>query len=421
MEKETLAVQYGYDRDKQKTLAVPLYLSSAYAFDSAEHAANLFNLEELGNIYTRLGNPTIDVLEKRLAALEGGASAVATASGQAAIFYATINVASAGDNIIISNKLYGGSVTLLTHTYKKFGIEARIFDIGNPDTIEALIDDKTKVIYFESISNPQIAVAEIDAIVAIAKKHGILTVCDNTVASPYLLNPLKFGVDIVVHSASKYIGGHGLCIAGAIIDREGLNEFFKHSTRYKEFNEPDASYHGLVYSSLPFPAFNLKVRLSLLRDIGAVLSPYNAHSLIQSLETLDIRMEKVSRSAKKIAAFLRSHPKVVSVSYPGLEDDASHQRAKKYLNKDSYSGLLNFEVATYEGAKRVINNAKLFCRAVNIGDSKSIITHPSSTTHQQLSREVRENAGIKDGLIRLSIGLENADDLIEDLKNSLEC
>jgi len=419
MNKETIAVHHGYDRDKQKTLAVPLYQSSAFKFDSAEHAANLFSLQELGNIYTRLGNPTIDIFEKRVAALEGGASGVATASGQAAIFYAIINVASSGDNIVISNKLYGGSVTLLTHTLKRFGIESRVFELDNPSSIENLIDEKTKAIFFESISNPQIAVADIEKITDIAKKYGVLSVCDNTVASPYLINPIKFGVDIVVHSASKYIGGHGLSIGGIIVDREGLGEFFRDSNRYSEFNEPDLSYHGLVYTSLPFPPFNLKARLSLLRDIGAILAPFNAFNFIQSLETLDIRMEKVSKSAKKVAEFLAAHPKVVSVGYPGLEKDPTHNLAKRYLNSDNYSGLLNFEMESFEEAKRVLNSTKVFTIAVNIGDSKSIITHPASTTHQQLSSEMLKKAGVKEGLIRLSIGLESVEDLIEDLKIAL--
>ncbi|MCV6607587.1 MAG: aminotransferase class V-fold PLP-dependent enzyme, partial [Campylobacterales bacterium] len=370
-------------------------------------------------IYTRLTNPTTAVLEARLAELEGGASGLATSSGQAAIFYAITNLVEAGDNIIISDKIYGGSVTLLKHTIKRFGVEARVFDLDDPTTIEPLIDDKTKAIFFESLSNPQIAVADIEGISKIAKAYGIISICDNTVATPYIVNPIAHGTDVVVHSCSKYISGQGLSLGGAIIDRDGLNEFIINNSRYEHFNKPDDSYHGLVYADLPFPLFNLRVRLALLRDIGATPSPFNSWSLIQSLETLNLRIEKHSSNALKVAKFLESHPKVKNLNYPGLEGSHHESLVKKYFKDNLCSGLISFEVEDKDTAWKVLDNTKIFQIVVNIGDSKSIITHPSSTTHQQIPLEEQKEIGISEGLIRLSIGLENPDDLIEDLKVAL--
>lgn len=419
MNKETIAIHHGYEKDTQGTTAVPIYQTTAYAFESAKQASDRFTLQDLGNIYTRLTNPTTAILEARLAALEGGVSALATSSGQAAIFYAVSNLIEAGDNIIISDKIYGGSVTLFKHTLKRFGLEARVFNLDEPSSIEALIDDKTKAIFYESLSNPQIAVADIDAISAIAKKHGIISICDNTVATPYLVNPIAHGADIVVHSCSKYISGQGLALGGAIIDRDGLLEFFKGNPRYKHFFTPDESYQGLVYTDLPFPPFNLRIRLSLLRDVGATPSPFNSWSLIQSLETLSLRIEKHSSNALKIAKFLESHPKVSNLNYPALESNKYNDLSKKYFKDGLCSGLLSFEVADKESAWKILDTTKLFSIVVNIGDSKSIITHPSSTTHQQIPLDEQVKIGISQGLIRLSIGLENADDLIEDLKQAL--
>jgi len=419
MNKETVAIHHGYTKDTQGTTAVPIYQTTAYAFESAKQASDRFTLQDLGNIYTRLTNPTTAVLEARLAALEGGVSAIATSSGQAAIFYAISNLIEAGDNIIISDKIYGGSVTLFKHTFKRFGLEARVFNLDDPSSIEPLIDDKTKAIFFESLSNPQIAVADIEAISTIAKKHGIISICDNTVATPYLVNPIAHGSDIVVHSCSKYISGQGLALGGAIIDRDGLLEFFKGNPRYKHFFTPDESYQGLVYTDLPFPPFNLRIRLSLLRDIGATPSPFNSWSLIQSLETLSLRIEKHSANALKIAQFLESHPKVSNLNYPALKSNRYNSLSKKYFKDGLCSGLLSFEVADKETAWKILDTTKLFSIVVNIGDSKSIITHPSSTTHQQIPLDEQVKIGISQGLIRLSIGLENADDLIEDLKQAL--
>lgn len=419
MNKETVAIHHGYTKDTQGTTAVPIYQTTAYAFESAKQASDRFTLQDLGNIYTRLTNPTTAVLEARLAALEGGVSAIATSSGQAAIFYAVSNLIEAGDNIIISDKIYGGSVTLFKHTFKRFGLEARVFNLDDPSSIEPLIDDKTKAIFFESLSNPQIAVADIEAISTIAKKHGIISICDNTVATPYLVNPIAHGSDIVVHSCSKYISGQGLALGGAIIDRDGLLEFFKGNPRYKHFFTPDESYQGLVYTDLPFPPFNLRIRLSLLRDIGATPSPFNSWSLIQSLETLSLRIEKHSANTLKIAQFLESHPKVSNLNYPALKSNRYNSLSKKYFKDGLCSGLLSFEVADKETAWKILDTTKLFSIVVNIGDSKSIITHPSSTTHQQIPLDEQVKIGISQGLIRLSIGLENADDLIEDLKQAL--
>ena len=418
MNKETLAIHAGYNKDTQGTMTVPIYQTTAFAFESAQQASDRFCLQDLGNIYTRLTNPTTAILEARLAELEGGASAIVTSSGQAAIFYAVSNLFESGDNIIISDKIYGGSVTLFKHTMKRFGLEARVFDLDNPETIEALVDDKTKAIYYESLSNPQIAVADIDAISAIAQKHGIISICENTVATPFLINPIKHGADIVVHSCSKYISGQGIALGGAIIDRDGLTEFFKDNARYSHFNTADESYHGLVYTDLPFPAFNLRIRLALLRDIGATASPFNSWSLIQSLETLSLRMEKHCANTIRVAKYLEANDKVFNLNYPGLESNKYHALANKYFKDGLSSGLLSFEVKDKETAWKILDNTEIFSIVVNIGDSKSIITHPSTTTHQQIPLDEQKEIGITEGLIRLSIGLEDASDLIADLETA---
>jgi len=418
VKKETAAIHAGYNKDSQGTMAVPIYQTTAFAFESAQQASDRFCLQDLGNIYTRLTNPTTAILEERLAALEGGASAIATSSGQAAIFYAVANLYEAGDNIIVSDKIYGGSVTLFKYTMKRLGLDARVFDLDNPETIEALIDDKTKAIYFESLSNPQIAVADIDAISAIAKKYGIVSICDNTVATPYLINPIEHGTDIVVHSCSKYMSGQGLALGGAIIDRDGLTEFFKNNPRYPHFSTPDASYHGLVYTDLPFPAFNLRIRLALLRDIGATPSPFNSWSLIQSLETLALRMEKHCSNGLKIAEYLESNPQVFNLNYPGLKSNKYHALANKYFKDGLSSGLISFEVKDKATAWKILDETKIFSIVVNIGDSKSILTHPSSTTHQQIPLDEQNKIGITEGLIRVSVGLEDTSDLITDLETA---
>ena len=418
MNEQTLAIHAGYDKDSMGTMAVPIYQTTAYEFRDTEHAANLFELKELGNIYTRLMNPTTNIFEKRFASLEHGVAAIGTASGMAAIFYAIANVAEAGDNIIVAKQVYGGTTTLTGHTIKRFGIETRYFNVNNPFEIEALIDEKTKIILFESITNPSVDVADFESIVTIAKKHNIMTCVDNTVATPIFCKPIDLGCDIVVHSASKYTTGQGLALGGVVVERENLVELIKGNPRYAHFNEPDESYHGLIYSDLPLPLFCLRMRLSLLRDLGATPSPFNSWLYIQGLETLPLRMKQHAQSALKIAEYLESHPKVKKVNYPGLKSNANYTLAQKYFTKGQ-SGLLSFEVSSKEEAQAIADSTEIFKVVVNIGDSKSIITHPASTTHQQLSAGELIEAGVPGGLIRLSIGLEDTQDLIEDLEKAL--
>ncbi len=419
MQDKTKVIHAGYEKDSQATMAVPIYQTTAYEFKDTQYAANLFELKELGNIYTRLMNPTTDVFEKRFAALENGAAAIATASGMAAIFNTIANVAEAGDNIICASKLYGGSVTLTTHTIKRFGIEARYFDVHNPQELEALIDEKTKLILFESITNPSIDVPDFEGIVSIANRHGILTAVDNTVATPIHCKPLDLGCDLSLHSTSKYTTGQGLALGGIVVERKKLVDKIKGNPRYYHFNEPDASYHGLIYSDVPLPLFSLRMRLSLLRDLGATPSPFNSWLFIQGLEHLPLRMKQHSSSALEIAKFLEAHPKVKKVNYPGLESDINYSYSQKYIH-GGCSGLLSFEVESFEEARRIADQTKLFSLVVNIGDSKSIITHPASTTHQQLSSDELKAAGVPQALIRLSVGLEDSIDLIDDLKQALE-
>ncbi len=418
MNEQTLAIHAGYNKDSMGTMAVPIYQTTAYEFRDTQHAANLFELKELGNIYTRLMNPTTDIFEKRFAALEHGVAAIGTASGMAAIFYAIANVAEAGDNIIVAKQVYGGTTTLTGHTIKRFGIETRYFNVNNPSQIEALIDEKTKIILFESITNPSVDVADFEAIVAIAKKHNVMTCVDNTVATPIFCKPIDLGCDIVVHSASKYTTGQGLALGGVVVERENLVELIKDNPRYSHFNEPDDSYHGLIYSELPLPLFCLRMRLSLLRDLGATPSPFNSWLYIQGLETLPLRMKQHAQSALKVAEYLEAHPKVKKVNYPGLKSNTNYNLAKKYFSKGQ-SGLLSFEVSSKEEAQAIADSTEIFKVVVNIGDSKSIITHPASTTHQQLSTKELIEAGVPAGLIRLSVGLEDTQDLIKDLEKAL--
>ncbi len=420
MHEKTLAIHAGYEGNEFGTMAVPIYQTTAYEFRDAEHAANLFELKELGNIYTRLMNPTTDVFEKRFAALEGGAAAIATASGAAAVFYAFANVAEAGDNIIVAKQAYGGTLTLAAHTLRRFGIEGRFFDVRRPEELAGMIDERTKMIFFEVIPNPSLVMADIARLSEIARAHGVMLCADNTVASAALCHPLKHGADIVVHSTSKYTTGQGLALGGMIVEREGLADLIRGNDRYAHFNEPDPSYHGLVYTELPLPPFTLRARLALLRDLGGTPSPFNSWLHIQGLETLPIRMEQHSRGALAVAEFLASHPKVRRVNYPGLPSDPSYPLAQKYLKDGMASGLLSFEVGSREEAQRIADSTKIFKLVVNIGDSKSIITHPASTTHQQLSAEELEAAGVPEGLIRLSVGLEDPEDLIEDLRQALQ-
>ncbi|NPA65448.1 MAG: O-acetylhomoserine aminocarboxypropyltransferase/cysteine synthase [Epsilonproteobacteria bacterium] len=420
MQQETLALHAGYEKDTQGTMAVPIYQTTAYEFRDADHAADLFALKELGNIYTRLNNPTTEVFEKRFSTLEDGEAAIATSSGMSAIFFSFVNLAQAGENIVCASQAYGGTLTQTAHTLKRFGIEARFFNVHDMDDLQNKIDDKTQAIFFETLTNPSIDVADIDAIVEIANKHNIITITDNTVATPILCQPLLRGVDIVVHSTSKYTTGQGLALGGIVVERKGLNNKLKGNPRYPHFNTPDESYHGLIYTEVGLPAFTLRARLSLLRDLGAAPSPFNSWLFIQGIETLPLRMKQHSLNALKVAEFLESHPKVKKVNYPGLKSNPNYEMAQKYFKDGMSSGLLSFEVDTLEEAKKIVDNVKIFSLVVNIGDSKSIITHPASTTHQQLSEAELQACGVPSGLIRLSCGLENADDLIEDLKNALQ-
>ncbi|HEB7657435.1 TPA: aminotransferase class I/II-fold pyridoxal phosphate-dependent enzyme [Campylobacter coli] len=418
--KETLALHGAYNFDTQRSISVPIYQNTAYNFENLDQAAARFNLQELGNIYSRIGNPTSDVLGQRLANVEGGAFGIPVSSGMAACFYALVNLASSGDNVAYSNKIYGGTQTLISHTLKNFGIEAREFDIDDLDSLEKVIDQNTKAIFFESLSNPQIAIADIEKITQIAKKHKIATICDNTVATPFLLQPFKHGVDIIVHSLSKYVSGQGSALGGALIERKDLNDLLKNNDRYKTFNTPDPSYHGLNLNTLDLPIFSIRVIITWLRDIGASLAPQNAWLLLQGLETLAVRIEKHSQNAEKVANFLNSHPDIKGVNYPTLASNAYHNLFKKYFDKNFASGLLSFEARDYEHARRICDKTQLFLLAANLGDGKSLIIHPASTTHSQLSEEELQKAGIKKTTVRLSIGLENSDDLIADLKQAIE-
>ncbi|MCE7101645.1 aminotransferase class I/II-fold pyridoxal phosphate-dependent enzyme [Campylobacter coli] len=418
--KETLALHGAYNFDTQRSISVPIYQNTAYNFENLDQAAARFNLQELGNIYSRIGNPTSDVLGQRLANVEGGAFGIPVSSGMAACFYALVNLASSGDNVAYSNKIYGGTQTLISHTLKNFGIEAREFDIDDLDSLEKVIDQNTKAIFFESLSNPQIAIADIEKITQIAKKHKIATICDNTVATPLLLQPFKHGVDIIVHSLSKYVSGQGSALGGVLIERKDLNDLLKNNDRYKTFNTPDPSYHGLNLNTLDLPIFSIRIIITWLRDLGASLAPQNAWLLLQGLETLAVRIEKHSQNAEKVANFLNSHPDIKGVNYPTLASNAYHNLFKKYFDKKLASGLLSFEARDYEHARRICDKTQLFLLAANLGDSKSLIIHPASTTHSQLSEEELQKAGIKKTTVRLSIGLENSDDLIADLKQAIE-
>lgn len=418
MTDQTNALHFGYDKDSQGTMAVPIYMSTAYEFRDSEHAANLFSLKELGNIYTRLMNPTSAVFEKRFAQVEGGIAAIATSSGMSAIFSCIVNLCEAGDNIIVASEVYGGTSTLTAHTIKRFGIEARTFDVKDPSNLETLIDEDTKMVLFESVANPSLSVAAFDTITKIANEHKIITVVDNTVATPFLCKPLELGCDVVVHSTSKYTTGQGLALGGIIVEGANCNAKIKGNDRYYHFNEPDQSYHGLVYSELPFPAFIMRILLCVLRDLGAAPSPFNSWLMIQGLETLSLRIKEHSKNALAIAEFLENHPKIKNVNYPLLKSDKNYDRACKYL-RNGASGLLSFEAESYDAGVKIADNTDIFSVVVNIGDSKSLIVHPASTTHQQLSGEELKNAGISDSLIRLSVGLEDVNDLIADLEKAI--
>ncbi|MCH9846224.1 aminotransferase class I/II-fold pyridoxal phosphate-dependent enzyme [Burkholderiaceae bacterium] len=421
MKFETQSVHAGYKPDPTtKAMAVPIYQTVAYAFDSAQHAADLFDLKVPGNIYTRIMNPTQDVLEQRVAALEGGIAALAVASGQAAITYAIQTIAESGDNIVSASTLYGGTYNLFAHTLPQYGIETRFADGRDPQSFAALIDEKTKAVYIESIGNPLGNVTDIAAIAAVAHAAGVPLIVDNTVPSPYLCRPIEHGADIVVHSLTKYIGGHGTSVGGCIVD-SGKFPWAEHKERFKRLNEPDVSYHGVVYTEALGPAaFIGRARVVPLRNMGAAISPMNAWLIIQGLETLALRMDRICENTLAVARYLQAHEKVEWVEYAGLPEHVDHAIAQRLMGGRA-SGLLTFGVKGGRPAgERFLDALDLFTRLVNIGDTKSLATHPASTTHRQLSPEELAKAGVKEETVRLCVGIEHIDDIKDDLAQALE-
>jgi len=416
---DTLTLHAGQTPDPTTlSRAVPLYQTASYVFKSSEHAANLFGLKEFGNIYTRLMNPTTDVLEQRLAALDGGIAALAVASGQAAITYAVLNIAKAGDNIISTNYLYGGTYNLFHYTLPKLGITVKFVDTSNPENVRNAIDENTRLVYSESVGNPKNNVDDFEEIAAIAHKAGLPYVVDNTVTTPFLFKPLEHGADIVVYSLTKFIGGHGTSIGGAVVDG---GKFPWNNGKFPEFTEPDPSYHGLKYwDALGNLSYIIKMRVSLLRDMGACISPFNSHQIILGLETLHVRMARHVENARIVASWLEAHPDVVWVNYPGLASHKDHNRALKYLPKGE-GAIIGFGIkGGIEAGKKFIDNVKLLSHLANIGDAKSLVIHPASTTHQQLTAEEQFASGVTADFIRLSVGIEGVDDIIADIKQALE-
>ncbi|NOK21866.1 O-acetylhomoserine aminocarboxypropyltransferase/cysteine synthase family protein [Corallococcus carmarthensis] len=415
---DTLALHAGYSPDPTTgARAVPIYQTTSYRFRDADHAAALFGLKEFGNIYTRIMNPTTDVFEKRIAALEGGVGALAVASGQAAQTLGILNILKTGDEIVSGASLYGGTYNLFKVTLARLGITTKFVDAGNPDAFRQAIGPKTKALYLESLGNPRLDVPDFDAIGAVAREAGLPLFVDNTALSPALFNPLRHGAHIVLHSATKYIGGHGTSIGGVIVD--GGN-FPWENGRFPELTEPNPGYHGLRLREAFGPAaFILKARLEGLRDLGPALSPFNAHAFILGLETLRLRLERHSQNALAVAKWLKQHKKVEWVRYPGLEDDPAFLNAKKYL-KGGFGGLVTFGVkGGLSAGRKVIDGVKLWSLLANIGDTRSLIIHPASTTHEQLSPEERASTGVTDDLVRLSVGLEHLDDILADLDQAL--
>ncbi|WP_340618024.1 bifunctional O-acetylhomoserine aminocarboxypropyltransferase/cysteine synthase [Xenorhabdus entomophaga] len=421
MKLETLSIHAGYSPDPTtKSVAVPIYQTTSYAFDDSQHGADLFDLKVEGNIYTRIMNPTNDVLEKRVAALEGGVGALVVASGMAAITYAIQTIAGLGDNIVSVAKLYGGTYNLMAHNFPRMGIETRFVDHNDPATIEAMIDEKTKAVFCESITNPSGNIVDIQALADIAHRHGVPLIVDNTVATPYLCRPFEHGADIIIHSLTKYIGGHGTSMGGMIVD-SGKFLWAEHQDRFAVLNTPDPSYHGINYTEhFGAAAFIARCRVGQLRSTGAALSPFNAFLILQGLETLALRMERHTENALTIAQYLEQHPQVSWVKYAGLPSHPEHDLAIRYMNGKP-SAILSFGIKGGEkAAVRFIDALQLIVRLVNIGDAKSLACHPASTTHRQLNDEEMEKAGVLRDLIRLSIGIEHSDDIIADLAQALD-
>jgi O-acetylhomoserine (thiol)-lyase len=422
MKIETIAVHGGYTPDPTtKAVAVPIYQTVAYAFDNTQHGADLFDLKVAGNIYSRIMNPTNGVLEARVAALEGGIGALAVASGMAAISYAIQTITEAGDNIISASTLYGGTYNLFAHTFPQMGIEVRFADYRDPASFAKLIDARTKAIYCESIGNPLGNITDIGALAKVAHDHGVPLIVDNTVTSPYLCRPFEHGADIVVHSLTKYLGGHGTTIGGAVVD-SGKFPWAEHKARFKRLNEPDVSYHGVVYTEALGPAAYIgRCRVVPLRNMGAALSPMNAFQILQGIETLALRMDRICENSVKVAQYLQKHAKVASVNYAGLSDHVDHALVQKYMGGRA-SGIISFTLKGAEGREagaRFQDALKLFTRLVNIGDAKSLACHPASTTHRQLNPAELAKAGVSEGMVRLSVGIEHIDDLMVDLDQAL--
>jgi len=417
---ETLAVHAGYSPEPTtKAVAVPIYQTTSYAFDDTQHGADLFDLKVAGNIYTRIMNPTQDVLEKRVAAMEGGIAGLAVASGMAAITYAIQTIAEAGDNVVSASTLYGGTYNLFAHTLPQIGIQVRFADYREPDTFAKLIDERTKAIFCESVGNPLGNVTDFEPLATIAHRHGIPLIVDNTVPSPYLCRPFEHGADIVVHALTKYLGGHGNSIGGMIVD-SGKFPWAEHKARFRRLNEPDVSYHGVVYTEALGPAAYIgRARVVPLRNMGAAISPFNAFLILQGVETLALRMDRICDNTLKVAQFLKSHAKVSWVNYAGLPDHKDRALVDKYMGGRA-SGILNFGVkGGLAGGARFQDALKLVVRLVNIGDCKSLACHPASTTHRQLSPAELTRAGVSEDMVRLSIGIEHIDDIIADLEQAL--
>jgi O-acetylhomoserine (thiol)-lyase len=418
---DTLAIHAGYSPDPTtKAVAVPIYQTTSYAFDDTQHGADLFDLKVKGNIYTRIMNPTSDVLEQRVAALEGGIAALALASGQAAITYAIMTIAEAGDNIVATSALYGGTYNLFAHTLPQYGIEVRFVDAADPAAAATKIDARTKAVFCESIGNPLGNVVDFAAFAKVAHEGGVPLIVDNTVPSPYLTRPIEHGADIVVHSLTKYMGGHGTSIGGIIVDG-GRFPWAEHKTRFRRLNEPEVSYHGVIYTEALGPAAYIgRARTVPLRNMGAAISPFNSFLIMLGLETLALRMDRHCENATAVARHLSSHPKVEWVNYAGLPDHPSHGLVQRYFGGKA-SGLLTFGVkGGREAGARFQDALKLITRLVNIGDAKSLACHPASTTHRQLSPDELKRAGVSEDMVRLSIGIEHIDDIIEDLDQALQ-
>lgn len=400
--------------------AVPVYRTSSYTFRDTEHAANLFSLKELGNIYTRLGNPTQDILEKRVAAMDGGAAALAVASGTSAIFYSVVNICQTGDEIVSANNLYGGTYTMFNDILPQFGIHTHFVDPSDPSNFDKAITDKTKLVFCETMGNPALEVADLEAISTIAHNHGLPLIVDSTFTTPYLLRPIEHGADIVVHSLTKWMGGHGTGIGGIVVDS---GKFDWTSGKFPLMSEPDPSYHGLRYAhdlgDLSAIAYILRMRVVPLRNLGACISPDNAWMFLQGLETLHLRMQRHSENALEVAKFLEQHPNVEWVRYPGLPSDPGHATAQKYL-KNGFGSMVIFGISGSESAGQAfIEKLELFSHLANVGDAKSLAIHPATTTHSQLTTEQQQSGGISPELVRLSIGIENVNDIIGDLKQAL--